>query len=536
MEHVDHEALLWLLAAGVAALGLLAAAAQRTRIPYPIFLLLAGVGLGFLPITPEIRLDPDFVFVLFLPPLIYSAAYFTSLREFKANMRHISRLAIGLVFATVLTVAVAAHTVIDGMSWPVAFVLGAIVSPTDPVAGSAVLERLRIPRRVSHIVEGESLINDGSGIVLYRVAVAAVVTGSFSLVHATVEFFVSCFGGVVIGLAAGVAVLFVRRRNEHGPTDVLLSVLSGYVAYLPAEALHVSGVLATATVGVLLGWKTPSIVRDPETRLQIGGLWSNATFVLNAILFLVVGMQMPWIVERIDHKGSGTLLGYATVVGATVIVTRLVWVFVATFLPRLYSRRERERDPNVGWRGPLLVGWIGMRGAVSLAAALALPTNIDGGDPFPQRDLVVFLAFAVIAMTLLVQGLTLGRLVRLLGVDGDDASFRRAEVVARLGIARAAVEFIDGPLAEEEWFPDDSRERMRRLHEYRTRRFEASKHDSGDRDEYEERARNWVRASRGVAAAQRDALLDMRRSGTISDEVVQHVLHELDHEELHVRA
>ncbi|MCW2928925.1 MAG: Na+/H+ antiporter [Thermoleophilia bacterium] len=526
----DHGSLAWLLAGATAIVTVLAWLAQRSRAPYPVFLVLAGTALGFVPGLPDVTLDPDLVFLVFLPPLIYAAAYFTSLHELRSNIRSISMLAVGLVFVTMVVVAAVAHAV-AGLSWPVAFVLGAIVSPTDPVAGAAVLERMRVPRRVVNIVEGESLINDGSGIVLYRVAVAAVVSGTFSAVDAGLEFLVSCAGGVGIGILAGMVATWLRRRNEHGPTDVLLSVASGYLAYLPAEALHVSGVLATVTVGIWLGWRTPTIVRNAETRIQIEVVWVNATFLINSALFLIVGLQLRDIVARLDGTGPWTLAWYAAAVSIAVLASRLAFVFPATFLLRLTSGSE-IRDPRTT-RIAALVGWIGMRGSVSLAAALALPTTIEGGGPFPDRDLVVFLAFSVIVVTLVVQGMSLGRVVEWLGLE-DDGDFERSEARARMVAARAALTRID-ELHGCGWIHDAALDRLRTMYAYRERRFESRVLEDDEAELYDERADAWVRLARELREAERAALLELRSTREITDEVLSAVQRDLDLEDIRVR-
>ncbi|MCW2922829.1 MAG: Na+/H+ antiporter [Thermoleophilia bacterium] len=529
MDALHPSSIEWLLAAGVFSLAALATLAQSSRLPYPIFLVLAGLAIGFVPGVPTPQLDPDVVFLVFLPPLIYAAAYFTSLRELERHASTISVLAVGLVVATMVAVAVVVHALVPDMSWAVAFTLGAIVSPTDPVAGSAVLERMQVPRAVMHIVEGESLINDGSGIVLYRVAVAAVVTGTFSIADAGVEFLTSVVGGVAVGVVVGAVMTFLRRRNEHGSTDVLLSVLSGYAAYLPAEALHVSGVLAVATASIWLGWRTPTIVRDAETRLQINALWTNLNFVLNAVLFLLVGLQMHGILDRLHGVGAGQLVWWGAATAVTVMVTRLVFIFPTGLLPGLLSKRLHDRQGRT-WRGVLLAGWIGMRGAVSLAAALALPVTIHGDTPFPHRDLLVYLTFCVIMGTLLVQGLTLGRIVDWLELE-DDGSFARSESHARMVAASAAVAHIES-LDGVEWIEPDSLERLRRIHDYRERRFAAHVHDTEELERFEQRAEAWVRASHEVQEVQRGALVRLRDEGEITDEVMHLVQRDLDLEDV----
>lgn len=512
---------------------LVAVLAQRSRVPYPIFLVIAGLGIGYIPGVPVLELDPDLVFVIFLPALIYGSAYFISLNALRYNIRPISQLAIGLVLATTCTVAVVAHTLVDGMSWAVAFTLGAIVSPTDPVAGAAVLERMRVPPRILHIIEGESLINDGSGIVAYRVALAAVVSGSFSLWDAGLQFVVNVAGGIAVGIVAGVVLAWLRRRNEHGPTDVLLSLLCGYLAYLPAEALHVSGVLAAATTALWLGWRTPSIVHDAETRLQIHTIWVNVMFTLNTVLFLLVGLQMHRIVDALDGIGVGQLAWWTVAVVGTVMLTRLVWVYPNTYLTRVIPA-VRRRDPMPNWKAVTLVGWIGMRGSVSLAAALAIPTVIDTGEPFPQRDLLVFLTFAVILGTLVVQGLSLPLLVRVLAMEDDDRD-ARSEAFARMEAARAVSDYLAARPSDGDPEHDESVRRMRGLHDLRDRRYEARYLQLEEAEGFDAKLEHFVQLTREVHRVQYETILRLRDEGQITDQVMERVQRDLDLEDLRLR-
>ena len=318
----DSLVLLGLLAAGTALLAL----AQIVRVPYPILLVLGGLALGFVPGMPEIELAPDLVLVAILPPLLYGSAFFTSLRELRANIRPISFLAVGLVLTTTVVVAVVAHTAIPGIGWPSAFVLGAIVSPTDPTAATAIAERLGLPRQLVAVIEGESLVNDGTALVAYRFAVAAVLTGSFSLVEASWRFVFSVFGGIAVGLAVGFVIREVRRRIDNPPVEITISVLSGYFAFLPALAIGVSGVLAAVTVGIYMGWHTP-LLTTPQTRLQGVAVWEVLFFVLNALLFALVGLQLPAIVDALSGISTGTLIRYALYVTLAVIGARFAWVF-----------------------------------------------------------------------------------------------------------------------------------------------------------------------------------------------------------------
>ena len=345
----DSIVLLGLLAAGAALLAI----AQVVRVPYPILLVLGGLALGFIPGMPTIELSPDLVLVAFLPPLLYGAAFFTPLRELRANAGSISTLAVGLVLATTVAVAVVAHAVIPELTWPTAFVLGAIVSPTDPTAATAIAQRLGLPRRLIAIIEGESLVNDGTGLVVYRVAVVAVVAGSFSLASASARFVLSVIGGILVGLAAGIVIRQVRRRLNNPPVEITISILSGYFAYLPAHALDVSGVLAAVTVGVYMGWYTPELTTS-QTRLQGQAVWEIVFLGLNAVLFALIGLQLPAILDELSAaRSTGELLGYAALVTTVVVLVRFAWVVRR----RLHAADDacRRRPAVEGRRRPLLV-------------------------------------------------------------------------------------------------------------------------------------------------------------------------------------
>jgi monovalent cation/hydrogen antiporter len=510
---------------GVAAVFVLAA---LTDVPYPILFVLGGLTLGFVPGVPNFELEPDLVLVLVLPPLLYSAAFFSSLRDLRANIRPISLLAIGLVIATTFGVAAIAHAVIDDLSWKAAIVLGAIVSPTDPIAATSIARRLNVPRRVVTIVEGESLVNDATALIAYKFAVAAVVAGTFSASDAALEFFGKAAGGIAIGLAIGWVVAQVRRRLDDAPVEIALSLLTAYFAYLPAEALGVSGVLAAVTVGVYLGWLAPALVTSPTTRLQSQAVWEILVFVVNAFLFALLGLQFQALVERLDGYDASTLVGYGALVAGAVIALRILWVFPATYVPRLLFRRIRERDPYPPWQAPVVIAWTGMRGAVSLAAALALPLTTDAGAAFPARDLIVFLTFCVILVTLVLQGLTLPALIRMLRVEVDDAAAVE-ELKARKHAAKAAISRID-ELTVEEWVRDDTADRMRRLYDYRLRRF-AARFDDGDDGALEEQSLSYQRLRREALDAERSAVYELRNRGVINDEVMNRVVRDLDLED-----
>jgi Na+/H+ antiporter len=464
------------------------------------------------------------ILLVFLPPLLYSAAFFSSLREMRRNWRTISLLAIGLVLATMVTVAVAGHYALH-LSWPVAFVLGAIVSPTDAVAPAAIVRRLGVPRRVVTIIEGENLTNDWTALVLYKFAVAAVTAGSFSLLEAGPKFVLTGVGGFAVGVAVGYVVAAIRKRLNDPPTEITISLLTAYMAYLPAEALGASGVIAAVTVGVYMGLRTP-ILTNHTTRIQSFAVWEILQFVLNAVLFLLIGLQLPTVLDGLSGTPAGEIIGKGALIAAVVVATRIVWVFVLTYLPKPVLRFVRRRDdPLPPYEQVAVVAWAGMRGAVSLAAALALPLTVDGGGPFPDRDLVIFLTFAVILVTLVGQGLTLPGVIERLGIE-DDGLDDEEEHLARMITAGAALDRLD-ELAEEHWTYEDSIERMRGAFGYRQRRFEALKTENGD-DGYEDRSGAYVRLSLDVIEAQRRALVEMRNRGEISDQVMRRVERDLD--------
>jgi len=500
----------------------LAAAARAVDVPYPIVLVVGGLALGFVPGLPEVELEPDLVLVIFLPPLLYSAAFFANLHDLRRDVRSISLLAIGLVLATMCSVAVVAHALIDGLPWAAAFALGAIVAPTDPVAATAVARRLAVPRRIVTIVEGESLVNDGTALVAYRFAVAAAVGGSFSLFEASLEFVLGAIGGVLIGLAVGWVISEVRRRLDDVPVEITISLLSGYAGYLPAEAVGASGVLAAVTVGIVLGWRAPRI-STARMRLQGYAVWDTLVFLLNALLFVLIGLQLPLILDELSGEPAMALVGYATAVSLTVILTRITWMNTLPFVIRALDRRPQQRARREDWRFRMIAAWAGMRGSVSLAAALALP------EDFPRRDVVLFLTFAVIFTTLVLQGLTLPALIRRLAVR-DDGAEEREDLAGRRAAVDAALAAIE-ELAGREWTRDDTADRMRRAYEYRRSRLAARAGETDDGDGYEHRSFKYQKMVRVVLDAQRAEIVRLRNAGVISNEIMHRLERELDLED-----
>jgi CPA1 family monovalent cation:H+ antiporter len=516
-----------LIAGLLVAVAGLSALARRLSVPYPIVLVIGGAVLGFVPGLPQVRLDPEVVLVVFLPPLLYGSSIYTNANHLRANLRGLTLNAVALVLATTCVVAWAAHALIPGMPWEAAFVLGAIVSPTDPLAATAILRRLDAPRSLVSSIEGEGLFNDATALVAYRVAVGAVVVGSFSLADAGMRFVLGGAGGVAIGLAVGWAVAEIRKRITDTQVNVTISLLTGYAAFVPADAAGASGVLAAVSAGIYVGIRAPRIL-TARTRLQSGFVWDILDFLVNAILFVLIGLQLHAVVDGLSGYAASTLVAYALAVSAAVVLTRIAWFFTIPYLLRAIDRRPAQHARRVGAADRFVVAWSGMRGAVSLAVALALPLSTDAGESFPQRDLIVFLAFAVIFFTLVVQGLSLPGLIRRLRVS-DGGADADEEIRARLVATKAALAELDA-LAREDWPREETVQRLRRFYEYRKRRFAARAGKIED-DGYEDRTLAYQRTLQAVVRAQREALLRMRSDGGLSNETMNRILHELDLEE-----
>ncbi|HWC43301.1 MAG TPA: Na+/H+ antiporter [Actinomycetota bacterium] len=514
----DIEPLLLALIVAVAALSVLA---RMVGLPYPILLVLGGLVLGFLPGMPAVELPPELVLIAFLPPLLYWSGFFASPRDLRADARAIGGAAVGLVLATTAAVAVVAHAMVDGLVWAAAFALGAIVSPTDPLAATAIGRRLGVPRRLITLLEGESLVNDATALVAYRVAVAAAVSGSFIAWQAGLRFVVGATGGLAVGLAVGWLVAEVRRRLDDPVVEIVVSVATGYAAYLPAEQLGVSGVLAAVTAGLYVGWRAPELA-SASTRLLGFSFWEILVYLANAVLFILVGLQLRPILSSLAGTTVADLTAQALAVSAVVIAVRLAWNFTIPYLVRLLDRRPGQILRRVGARERLVMGWSGMRGAVSLAAALALPQD------FPMRNLILFLTFAVILATLVVQGLTLPALIRRLGVSGDGIE-EREEVRARLAATQAALDRLD-ELSGADWTRDDTVERFRGLFEFRRRRLKARAGKIED-DGTEDRSLAYQRLLRELLEAQRHAIVRLRNQGVISNDVMHRIERELDLED-----
>jgi Na+/H+ antiporter len=507
----------------LAAVAVLALVGRKLPVPFPILLVVGGLLLSLVPGVPVVRLSPELVFVVFLPPLLYPAALFTPWRDFHANLRPILLLAIGLVLFTTVSVAYLVHFLIPGFPLAAGFVLGAIVSPPDAIAATAIAQRLRLPHRIVTILEGESLVNDATALVAYRFAAAAVVTGLVAWGSVTAEFVLVAVGSIVFGLVVGWVTVLVQKRIDDPPIEITLSLLTPFAAYLPAERLGLSGVLAVVATGLYNGWRIPETTTS-RTRLQAGPVWEMIEFLLNGFIFFLIGLQLPSVLESLAGYSKGQLIWYAAATSVGVILVRILWVFPATYLPRLLFNSLRQRDPYPDWRQVAIVAWTGMRGVVSLAAALALPLVGANGRPFPARSLILFLTFAVILATLVFQGLSLPPLIRWLGVR-DDHAVEKEECRARLKANEAALARLE-EIAETEKADSDILQRLRVEYEDRIRQLEAR--DQGDQVRRGLFSGDYERLSRETLRVERETLIQLRNERQINDEVLRRIQHDID--------
>jgi Na+/H+ antiporter len=509
--------LVLLLLALVTALTLVA---RRLTVPYPIVMVLGGLVLSQVPGLPEFQLPPDLVFFVFLPPLLFAGGYFTSFREFKANLRAIVLLAFGLVIFTAAVVAAVAYMFVPALGWAGAFALGAIVAPPDAVAATAIFQRVGVPRRIVTVLEGESLVNDATALVMYRFAIAAVAAGTFSLLNAGASFVVVLLGGIAIGIVVGLTGQWLLARIRDTAIAVMITLLSPYAAYLPAETLGVSGVLAAVVGGLFASQALRGSSSD--IRIVATAAWQMVLFLLNGLVFMLIGLQLPSVVRGLGDFER--VFGHTALIVLAVVVTRFLWVFPATYLSRLIPS-VRRADPAPSWRAVLLVGWSGLRGVVTLAAALALPLD------FPERSFILFVAFAVILATLVGQGLTLPLLIKKLGL-APDAGASHDEAHARGITTEAALARIEELRAR---WPGHLEliDQLRDRYTHRARHDELH-HEDGGAAEQELLEHGLIR--REVIDAERRAALSLNERGIITDDVLRRIERDLDLEDLRLEA
>jgi Na+/H+ antiporter len=524
-RRVEKAELLILLLISLAGFGLLA---KRLQVPEPIVLVLGGLVISLIPGLPVVELEPEYVFLLVLPPLLYAQAWFTSWKDFCDNLRSISMLAVGLVLFTTTAVAFATHALVPAIPLSAAFVLGAVISPPDAIAASAIAQRLRLPKRMVTILEGESLVNDATGLVAYKFALAAVATGTFSFTAAGTGFVLVAAGGIGVGLIVAWIFYHLLRYVRDDLIDIVLSLVAPYAAFIGAERLHVSGVLAAVTAGIWLGARSSDLL-SASTRLTAVAFWQTLVFLLNGVVFMLIGLQLPEVVHNLQGRSWPTLLSQAALLGGVVIVTRIIWVFPSALLPRKWSARIRAREPVPPLRNIAVVAWCGMRGVVSLAAALAIPHTLPNGKPFPERDLVLFFTFCIILMTLVGQGLSLPWVIRKLKVQTGQSD-EQQEREARARAAHAALARIES-LAAEERFTPEAVERIAGLYQERLHHLSDDVAEALGWSPARQHSIESRRLRRAAVEAERKHLIAMHREHKLSKELLHKLEHELDLEE-----
>lgn len=517
-----------LLIALLGAVAVLAELASLLRIPYPVVLVVGGLGIGLIPGLPDVELDPDVILLAFLPPLLQAAAWTSSPRAIREFIQPIVSLAVGLVFATVLVVAVVAHEVI-GLPWGPSFVLGAILAPTDPVAAEAIFRRMGVPESIRTVVGGEALVNDGVALVVYHLAVAVAVGDAVGIGEVAVKLVVAGGGGLLLGLAAGWAAFRLLRRLREPAALIVGTVVTPYLIYIGAEPLGLSGILAVVASGLYLGWHASSLT-GASVRIQMTSFWEVFVFLLNAVLFVIVGLGASNVLDSLQERGAGELAAYATVTLVAVLGVRVLWFNTVPYARVRLSRMFRVDQHVPSWKERLVATWSGMRGGVALALALAVPLHLDDGGAFPGRDLILFTTYAVILVSIVVPGLTLPALIDRLGLEtGDEAT--RQELEARLAAARAALSRFD-EMCHEEPVPRESQERIRDVYAGRIERLRSRLESDGDAAAAQgDRSAAWRAWRRELLQAERAAILELRDRGELSVDAVRRIERDLDLEE-----
>ncbi|RSK31118.1 Na+/H+ antiporter [Hymenobacter metallilatus] len=532
MPQTDLHGTILLVLGLLFAMLLLVMLSQKLRISYPIFLVLAGLALSFVPGLPLLIIDPNLIFLIFLPPLLYQAAWDTSWQDFWRWKRPILLLAFGLVFFTATIVAYVTQAMIPGFTLALGFLLGGIISPPDAVAATSVLKGIKVPRRVTSILEGESLINDASSLIVFRFALAAVVSGSFSWHQAITSFLLASCLGLVIGLVVGYGFYLIHKHLPTTPSiNTVLTFLAPYVMYLLAEEFHFSGVLAVVSGGLMLSYHSHRIF-DADTRLQATSVWSSVGFALNGLVFILIGLELPVAVQGLGNYSLQQAIAYALIISAIIILIRLLWMYPAAFVPRWLFRSIRTQEASPGWQGPLIIGWAGMRGVVSLASALSVPLLLTNGEAFPQRNLILFITFVVILVTLVFQGLTLPALIRFTGVahqeermptDAQEAGIRlRLRHVALAHLARHYSEDI-----QHNEMINALQHRMQAEAQRTGNLLEALDYDDSKRQALQ----RYHQVLLDVLQVQREELFVLRREDVFEEEMLRHQEAQLDLDE-----
>lgn len=520
----------------------LSAIADKVKFPFPILLVITGTIVGVIPGFPLLILDPEVVFLLFLPPLLYDAASHTSWHDFRAEILAISTLAITLVFFTTITVALAAHYFIPGFSWPLAFALGAIVSPPDAVAATSITKGLKLNKRIVTILEGESLVNDASALIAYRFAIVAIATGSFVFWQAGLQFLLLVCGGIVSGVITGYIFILTHKKITHNSiVSTSLTLLTPFISYILAEQFHASGVLAVVSAGLFISWRSPQIF-SYQTRMRSKSVWDTLIFILNGFIFLLIGQQLPAVLRELEKYSIALLLLYGLIISIVVIIVRIMWVFATAYSQNIIWNKRKPADfkdildERVNtWRNVLIVAWTGTRGIVSLATALALPLTLVGGRPFPQRSLILFLTFVVIFVTLVVQGLSIPLLIRILGVRPASRPYKEEQEL-QLFLAQSIIYFIENE------FPIDLdeklKEQVKARYEVTISQLQKEIEDDSERRIRQEGHKSTIPLAPILAAQveiskfRRELLIRLHKEGSFNNQTIRKLEQELDQDDL----
>jgi monovalent cation/hydrogen antiporter len=513
---------------------LLVMLAQRIRIAYPIFLVVAGLAISFIPGVPHFHLDPEVIFILFLPPLLYEAAWYTSWHSFWKWKQPIALLAFGLVFFTSTIIAYTSTFLIPGFTLALGFLLGGIVSPPDAVAASTVLKGMSIPKRIMTILEGESLVNDASSLIVFKFALVAVLTGTFSFQAATGEFFLMAGMGIVVGLT-GANVMYAVHRflPTTPPIDAALTIMTPYILFLAAEHFHFSGIMAVVSGGLFMTYRSHEVFQTGSTRVNMLGVWTTVIFAMNALVFILIGLELPEIIDGLGEYSVAEAVKYGLIISAVTIAVRFAWVYPITYLPRWLSKKERQQ-PSPGWKGPLVISWAGMRGVVSLATALSIPLLMTDGTAFPQRNLIIFITFIVIFVTLVLQGLTLPFVIKFINLKEIDPMISEEEQQAQIQIrlSKVAIELLDEKYAEHA-----KENELIRLYKSHLQNEITDKQLELECLECSTRKKGvplYHQAAREVFGLQRKELFKLRKEKIFSDEEIRNAEMQIDLDELKI--
>ncbi|MBN9379872.1 MAG: Na+/H+ antiporter [Chitinophagaceae bacterium] len=514
---------------------------DKLRLPYPVLLVLAGILIGVIPHLPQLTLDPELIFLVFLPPLLYDAATHASWHEFKTNIRPISALGISLVFFTMTAVALTAHYFIPMFSWPLAFLLGAIVSPPDATAATGIIKGLGLNKQVISILEGESLLNDASALIAYRYALIAATTGNFLFWQAGLQFLLVAGGGIFVGVIAGYGLTVLHKRiNNHPLVETSLTLLTPFLSFLLGELVHTSGILAVVSTGLFISRRSPEIF-SYQTRIQSRVVWDNLIFLLNGFIFILIGLQLPGVLKQLTNYRLPTLIGYGLLISLTTIFVRILWVFGSAWSFQYYNQRKTKKnlqpatkkaDPT--WKNVLIVAWTGTRGMISMATALALPLTLYNGTPFPERHLIIFVCFVVIFITLVVQGYSLPLLTRLLGIKASDHQDKE-EKQLQLYLVRSTLHFLDKEFGQklESHVRNTLKIEYDQLAEKLANEIATLKRNEKRREQAPIRTLTDIqKAQTEIGLFQRKILLRLHKDGNISNEVIRQVEREMDIDEL----